>query len=235
MSKNIDVLQERITKACQKSNRPHSEITLIAVSKQKPISAIQAAYDAGLRHFGENRHTELAEKAQALSHLPDIHWHYIAPPQSRHIQPIADYAQTFHALDRLKIATRLNNQLNTNHQILNTFTQVNISGETSKSGLNLTDWENSSSQHDALINLINQISGLEKIKPIGLMTMAPWGLPADQLTPIFQRTKALADSISHLIPNPQLSMGMTDDFELAIQEGATHIRVGRAIFGERNY
>lgn len=235
VSQNIILLQERINSACKAANRPPSDITLIAVSKQKPTSAIEAAYHAGLRHFGENRHTELAKKAQALAHLPDIHWHYIAPPQSRQIQSIADYAQYFHALDRPKIARRLNNQISNLKSPISTFIQVNISGETSKSGLDLTDWENTPSQRDSLIDLITQTSGLENINPIGLMTMAPWGLPPDQLTPIFQRTKALADSISHLIPTPQLSMGMTDDFELAIQEGATHVRVGRAIFGERIY
>ena len=236
---NIAHLNQRIEAAANQAKRDPKAITLIAISKQRTNAEIQVAYDAGLRHFGENRTSELEDKATALAHLPDIHWHFIAPLQSRQTPTVATHAQTFHALDRLKIATRLNIQRHDpqsptpNPQPpLHSFIQVNISGETTKSGLDLTNWESNPVQTAALTDFFDQLTDLENINPIGLMTMAPYGLPPDQLRPIFQRTQALAHWVNTNTPHKitALSMGMTDDFEIAIEEGATDLRLGRAIF-----
>lgn len=226
----IQVIQRRIIQAAERAQRNSADITLVAVSKQKSIAHILAAYEAGLRHFGENRTEELAEKAIALAHLTDLKWHFIGHLQSRQSQVVAQYAHYFHALDSLKIAARLSEQLVKFKRNLSVFVQVNISGEVSKSGFDCQQPQ----QIKALIETLQQITMLPNLSIQGLMTMAPWDAPEATLHTIFSNMTALAHDLQIQLPHiTQLSMGMTDDFEIAIEEGATYVRIGRAIFGER--
>lgn len=235
---NIQRVQDRIHKAANAANRDPNEITLIAVSKQKPLAMIEEAYVAGLRHFGENRAFELEEKSAEITHSPDIVWHFIGHLQSRQSLPVANTAHTFHAVDRVKIAKRLSNQLERADRKQKVFLEVNVSGEATKGGFNCNSWETDKAQQDAIQQAATTICELPRIEVQGLMTMAPWGAEEAVIQRVFERTRALAEWLSSAVPDAswdKFSMGMTDDFELAIKAGATHIRVGRAIFGERNY
>lgn len=231
----IEHVQQQIQQASKRANRA-DDVTLVAVSKTKPISAIIAAYEAGIRHFGENRAQELAEKAQQLQYLTDLQWHFIGHLQTRQSLPVATYARYFHAVDRVKIAERLSRQLQQSQRSLDVFIQVNISGEASKSGFNVADWENTPQQGQTLVQAMLEINTLANINVIGLMTMAPWSAPKAEIRTLFQRLQTLSNWVNKTHPELQatkLSMGMSGDFELAVEKGATHVRVGSAIFGQR--
>ena len=235
---NVNRVRDNIARVAQRAGRSAESITLVAVSKQKPIEAITAAYAAGLRVFGENRSAELAQKSAELAHLPDLSWHFIGQLQTRQSLPVATHADVFHATDRLKIAARLSRQLEQLDRTLSIFIEVNVSGEASKAGFDCRQWEESLTQRDALAAAAATIAALPRINVQGLMTMAPWGSAESEIRTVFQRTRALAEWLTTTVPQADwsnLSMGMTDDYHIAIEEGATHIRVGRAIFGERNY
>ena len=214
------------------------------MTKTWPATTVLAAYEAGMRHFGENRAEELAEKRTAVEATlgpdNDITWHQIGTLQSRKTKLTADHADVFHALDRLKIANRLSSHLSEIQPSafsLSIFLEVNISGETSKSGWDMRKWETSATQRDNLRIAAGTIAGLPGLRLMGLMTMAPWDAPQAEIRDVFRRTRELGLWLDAELPTAditQLSMGMTDDFELAIEEGATHVRVGRAIFGSRH-
>jgi PLP dependent protein len=234
------IVRERIAAAAQSAGRQPDEISLVAVTKSWPAATVLAAYEAGMRHFGENRAEELAEKrpavAAALENGQDIVWHQIGHLQSRKTTAVADQADFFHALDRVKIATRLSSRLEENGRHLPILLEVNVSGEESKAGFNCTRWEEDGRQQDELLAAVTQIMALPGLDIRGLMTMAPWDAPLEEIRSVFRRTRLLADWLAKAAPQASwrtLSMGMTDDFELAIAEGATHVRIGRAIFGER--
>ncbi|MBE2199302.1 MAG: YggS family pyridoxal phosphate-dependent enzyme [Anaerolinea sp.] len=231
---------ERKTQAAQRAGRNPADITLVAVTKTWPAETIMAAYDVGMRHFGENRAEELAEKRPFVTpHIapPDaITWHLIGPLQSRKTSLAAAHADVFHALDRLKIATRLAQQVGDLQRRLPLFLEVNVSGEMSKSGFAAHNWEKDATQQEKLRTIVRTVMEMPHIQLVGLMTMAPWDVPEEEIRAVFRRTRALAGWLETAVPHlslPYLSMGMTDDFEIAIAEGATHIRVGRAIFGDR--
>ncbi len=229
-------VQRRITQALSKSTVSTRPITLIAVSKTKPVADILLAYQLGIRHFGENRAEELQEKACALEHLTDIQWHFIGKLQSRKANVIAQYSHCFHAVDRLSIAQRLSRLLTGNGRNIEVFIQVNISGEVSKSGFPCHAWQNNPDQIMALKDMITEVHGLPHIKLKGIMTMAPFNATEQALREIFTKMKTLSDELVHQLSDitcQQLSMGMSGDFELAIEYGATHVRVGSAIFGQR--
>lgn len=231
---------DRITHAAQRAGRNPADITLVAVSKTWSAPVVVEAYEAGMRHFGENRIEELAEKqAEVAAHLgPDngITWHLIGPLQSRKTPLAADHAHIFHALDRLKIANRLANHLQENHRTLPVFLEVNVSGEASKTGFPCHHWEDNPQQRESLRAAAATIAALPGLPIQGLMTMAPWDADPADIRAVFRRTRQLAAWLQTTVPQANwtnLSMGMTDDFELAIEEGATHVRIGRAIFGPR--
>lgn len=232
----VNQVQMRIEHAAQAVARNPAEITLVAVSKTKPIEDLVAAYEAGIRHFGENRAEELAEKAQALQHLTDIHWHFIGHLQSRQSKPVADYAECFHAVDRVKIAERLSQQLQERERTLAVYIEVNISGEENKGGFTGVDWENNAEQRAVLQEAVQTIMALPHLKILGLMTMAPFRAPEAEIRSIFQRLRGLSVWLNQALPTLNahgLSMGMSGDFEIGIAEGATCVRVGSAIFGGR--
>ena len=240
IAERYTAVRERIQKAAQRVGRTSSEITLVAVTKTWPPQVILEAYEAGMRHFGENRAEELAQKRPYLEKQlgadSDIIWHAIGTLQSRKAKMIADHADLFHALDRLKIGNKISAQLQVNGRQLPIFLEVNISGETTKSGFTCENWEKDATQTAALRNVAQQINELPGLTVAGLMTMAPWGASEADIRAVFRRTAQLAKKLHTEIETAvplQLSMGMTDDFEIAIEEGATHVRVGRAIFGNR--
>lgn len=235
-------VQERIAAAAQRAGRSADEITLVAVTKTWPAEVVVAAYQAGMRHFGENRAEELAKKrplvTAALGNPDDITWHLIGTLQSRKTGLAAEHADVFHALDRPKIARRLSGEREElNRPPLPIFLEVNLSGETTKSGFAGFNWESDATQRENLRTHLIETLAWPGLAVAGLMTMAPWDVEPEIIRAVFRRTRELAQWLQTAVPEsnlPYLSMGMTDDFEIAIEEGATHVRVGRAIFGERN-
>ena len=240
ISERHEVVRARMAAAAARAGRAADEVTLIAVTKTWPAQLVIEAYDAGLFHFGENRPEELAAKRPvveaALGPTVGLTWHLIGTLQSRKSDLAAAHADVFHALDRDKIARRLAAELVERGRVLPAFVEVNLSGEETKSGLPMTRWEEDATQRAALRTMVSGLLAMPNLPPLGLMTMAPWDAPPDEIRTVFRRCRALAEWLAGelpALPRPALSMGMTDDFEIAIEEGATHVRVGRALFGER--
>jgi pyridoxal phosphate enzyme (YggS family) len=241
---NYAVVQERIANAAARSNRNPDDVTLVAVTKTWPVDTVVAGYKAGLRNFGENRAEELSGKwievDRILGKESEIIWHAIGSLQSRKTNIVADYADVFHALDRLKVANRLSRRLVEANpeqtKSLPVFLEVNVSGEASKAGIDCRNWEEDGSQRETLQQIALAVAKLPGLAPLGLMTMAPWHVGDDVIRRVFQRTRSLSEWLQETLPQAKwskLSMGMTDDFEIAVEEGATHVRVGRALFGSR--
>jgi pyridoxal phosphate enzyme (YggS family) len=237
---NYESVRERIWSAAARSGRAPDSVTLVAVTKTWPAELVVMAYEAGMRHFGENRPEELAAKRPVVETMlgqdAGIHWHLIGTLQSRKTRLAADYADRFHALDRDKIVRRLSADLVENGRRLVTFLEVNISGESTKAGFDCREWEANATEREALRTMFVSAAEMPGLDMAGLMTMAPWDIAPDIIRSVFRRSRLLNDWLQSQLPaGPplQLSMGMTDDFEIAIEEGATHIRVGRALFGER--
>lgn len=224
--KNIDLIQERIIQAAQSAHRKSEEIHLLAVSKTKPATLVREAFSCGIKEFGENYLQEALTKQQALADLP-LTWHFIGPIQSNKTKDIAEHFQWVHSVDRLKIAERLSNQRPNHLPPLQICIQVNISGETSKSGC-----------HPAqLTELVAATASLPHIKLRGLMAIPE---PTDDIAKqhrAFATLRQLKDQLNNslTLSLDTLSMGMSHDLEAAIAEGATWVRIGTAIFGERNY
>ena len=238
IKQRYEQVQARMAAAAERAKRPLSAITLIAVTKRWPVDVLIAARAAGMTDLGENRAEEMVEKQSSFVDDKAIVWHFIGALQSRKTNLIADHADSFHALDRLKIARRLSKRLVENGRTLPIFLEVNISGEASKSGFRADKWAEDATQREALRKVVQETAVLPGLKLQGLMTMAPFGAPEAEIRDVFRRTRQLSAWLQAEFPAltlDQLSMGMTDDFEIAIEEGATHIRVGRALFGERNY
>ena len=236
----LENVQQRMRWAAERAQRDPSDITLVAVTKTWPTDVIVAAHAAGVRHFGENRAEELAEKRQAVEARlglgSDITWHLIGPLQSRKTTPAADHADVFHALDRFKIARRLSDRLQETGRVLPVLLEVNVSGEESKHGFAAQGWEENGAQREAVAQAASRIAALPALKIMGLMTMAPLDAETEVIQGVFRRTHALARWLEETVPQASwtmLSMDMTDDFELAIEQGATYVRIGRALFGPR--
>ena len=241
IKQRYEQVQARMMAAAARAKRPFSSITLVAVTKRWPVAVLIAARAAGMTDLGENRAEEMVEKQPSFADDKAIVWHFIGALQSRKTNLIADHADTFHALDRLKVARRLSARLVENGRasagrLLPVFLEVNISGEASKAGFLADKWADDATQRELLRKVVQETAVLPGLQLQGLMTMAPFGAPEAEIRDIFRRTRQLSDWLQAEFPAltlDQLSMGMTDDFEIAIEEGATHIRVGRALFGER--
>jgi pyridoxal phosphate enzyme (YggS family) len=228
---NLQAVQERIAAAAARVGRDPAEITLVAVTKTQPPEVIQMAYDLGLVHFGENR----VEEAQAkIDNLPaDITWHMIGHIQSRKAKHVVPLFGIVHSVDSLKLARRLDRLSADRAEPLPTLLEFNVSGEASKYGFDADRWPEDRAQRQALLAAVQEIIALPHLQVQGLMTMAPIVAAPEQARPVFVRLRQLRDELSKLFPQADwrhLSMGMTDDFEIAIEEGATLVRVGRAIF-----
>lgn len=227
IQENLTEVQSNIKAACEKAGRNPDEITLIAVSKTKPVSQLQAVYDTGLRNFGENKVQELNEKYDALP--KDIRWHMIGHLQRNKVKNIVGKTCLIHSVDTFRLAEEINLQAMKRHTHADILVEVNIAGEASKFGITRED----------AIQLVEEISSLTHLRIKGLMTIAPLVKNAEENRKYFRQIKDLSVDITRKnIDNVSmeiLSMGMTGDYMVAIEEGATMVRVGTGIFGERNY
>ena len=224
---NYNSVLDNIKKACDRAGRDVSEVKLIAVSKTKPIPMLQEIYDAGARDFGENKVQEILAKKPELP--DDIRWHMIGHLQTNKVKQVIDKACLIHSVDSYRLAQEISLQAKKNKMTAQILVEVNIAEEESKFGITKED----------AIELVRQIAELDNIEIRGLMTIAPYVVSAEENRLYFRQIKQLAvdiaaENIDNVYMN-ELSMGMTGDYEVAIEEGATIVRVGTGIFGERNY
>lgn len=238
---NIKQVQDNIADACARANRDPAEVRLVAVTKRKPVEDVLAALAAGVQHFGENRVEEAEEKipkvAERLGDLPEPVWHMVGHVQSRKTKDVLPLFPVIHSLDSVKLANKMARYATEMNHTPEVFIQVNVAGEEQKYGFWGANWQRDKAVRAALLDDIGEAVSLDGLRVRGLMTLAPFGAPDDELRAVFQSLAALkAELESHFeIDLPDLSMGMTDDYPIAIEEGATIVRVGRAIFGEREY
>jgi pyridoxal phosphate enzyme (YggS family) len=228
---NLLSVQERIAAAAARAGRDPDEITLVAVTKTQSPTLIRAAYHLGLRHFGENRVEEAETKISELSE--DIVWHMIGHIQSRKAKRVPPVFEMVHSVDSVKLARRLDRACEDRPRPLPVLLECNVSGEEAKYGFQADRWKQDDAQRRALLSDVEKILELPNLHVQGLMTMAPIVLDPEQARPVFIRLRQLRDELVAAFDQADwrhLSMGMTDDFEVAIEEGATLVRVGRAIF-----
>ncbi len=227
IKENLEEVEARITRACERSGRERSEVTLISVSKTKPAEMLQEAYDAGSRDFGENKPQEIREKYPQLP--TDIRWHMIGHLQRNKIKYIIDKVCMIHSVDSIRLAEAIDEEAKKHGIIMPVLIEVNVAEEESKFGVHLDEAE----------SLIRQISELSNIQVQGLMTIAPFTENAEDNRIYFRKLRNLyVDIKDKNIDNVNmcnLSMGMTGDYEVAVEEGATMVRVGTGIFGARSY
>jgi PLP dependent protein len=224
IAENLAHLHEQIAEACRRANRSEHEVALMAVSKVHPVEVILEAYAAGQRLFGENRVQEFQEKSQHVTALSEAEFHLIGPLQSNKTARAAELFHSIDAVDSLKIAQRLNTAAAALGKRLPIFIEVKLSHEESKHGVEPTD----------LPALLAAIEELQSIEAVGLMTVPPWSLDPEPARPYFRELRRLRDQSQKLHPKLiQLSMGMSNDFAVAIEEGSTCVRVGTALFGKR--
>lgn len=227
IAENIRQVESRIDAACSRSGRDRQDVTLIAVSKTKPVSMLKEAYDCGCRHFGENKVQELVEKYEQMP--KDIKWHMIGHLQRNKVKYVVDKAYLIHGVDSLKLAEEISKEAVKKNMTAHVLVEVNVAGEETKFG---------TSGEEAL-ELVRKISGLPSIQVEGLMTIAPYVENPEKNREYFKSLYQLSVDISGKnIDNVNmnvLSMGMTGDYEVAVEEGATYVRVGTGIFGERHY
>lgn len=227
LAENLAKVQENIRLACEKAGRQENEVTLIAVSKTKPVSMLEEVYQEGIREFGENKVQELTEKQAVLP--KDIHWHMIGHLQRNKVKNIVGSVALIHSVDSLRLALEISSQAVKKQVRQEILVEVNIASETSKFGI---------SKEEA-ISLVEEIAKLPGLHIRGLMTIAPFVENPEENRIYFQKMRELSvDIASKNIDNVDvdvLSMGMTGDYMVAIEEGATMVRVGTGIFGERNY
>ena len=224
---NLENVRERIAEICEKSGRAAADVKLIAVSKTKPLPDLEEAYACGCRDFGENKVQELVEKYEALP--KDIRWHMIGHLQRNKVKYIVDKVFLIHSVDSLRLVQEIEKEAAKHERTVNILIEVNVAGEESKFGVT----------PESVLELVKEIAQTPHIRVRGLMTIAPYVEDAEENRPYFEKIKKIYVDIIHKnIDNvfmEELSMGMTGDYEVAISEGATYIRVGTGIFGERNY
>jgi pyridoxal phosphate enzyme (YggS family) len=227
---NIKELQNRISKVCKNAGRNADEITLVAVSKTKPLEDIKTAYGCGQIHFGENRAKELQDKMDEYDN-EEIQWHMVGNLQTNKIKYMVERVNWIHSIEKSKYLREIEKRASRIDRVINTLIQINISGEKQKSGCEPED----------LKEILEYAQELDHVRVRGLMGMATFVDPeeVEQVRPEFKMLKEIRDEHrsyeSQNVQLDELSMGMTNDLEIAIEEGSTMVRVGRAIFGERNY
>lgn len=236
----VDVVRNEIAAACQRAGRSPEDVTLVAVSKQHSVAEIVEVIDAGVLHLGENRLDEALRKISEVAALTDkpVQWHMIGQVQERKARHVLSGFVLLHSLDSVALAQRLNRFLVSRESTLDVLLEINVSGEASKSGWAASNWQGSAEQRRALWDDVAQVMALPGIAIRGLMTMAPIVSDPEETRPVFAGLRTLRDALAEDFPAAEwsmLSMGMTDDYPVAIEEGATMVRVGRAIFGSRRY
>ncbi|NJM09158.1 YggS family pyridoxal phosphate-dependent enzyme [Candidatus Gracilibacteria bacterium] len=235
ITERLEHIHDRIAAAARRSARNADEITLVAVTKTHAPAIIAEVYAAGVRHIGENRVQEAASKAAELASY-DLRWHLIGHLQRNKARRAIELFHCLHSIDNLRLAETLARLL-TEHgrPALPVLLQLNISGEQSKEGFNLPGGlENPA--FDTFCAEVAHILALPHLQLSGLMTVAPWSENPEQARPIFRNMRSVRDELARRFPQVSwhhLSMGMSDDFAVAIEEGATIVRIGRALFGER--
>ena len=227
LKENLKTVEEHVQEACKRAGRSREEVTLIAVSKTKPVEMLQEIYGEGVRDFGENKVQELCDKIEQLP--SDIRWHMIGHLQRNKVKYIVGKVALIHSVDTYRLAEEINIQAKKRGIIVPILVEVNIAGEKTKFG---------TTAEDAML-LVEEISKLENVRIKGLMTIAPFVENPEDNRLYFRKIKQLSVDITNKnIDNVSmeiLSMGMTGDYEVAIEEGATMVRVGTGIFGARNY
>ena len=223
----LQEVEKRIQAACDRAGRKREEVTLIAVSKTKPVETLQEAYDLGVRIFGENKVHELTAKYEALP--KDIHWHMIGHLQTNKVKYIIDKAELIHSVDSLKLAETIEKEAAKHDLIADILVEVNVAEEESKFGMKMEE----------VIPFVEKVSAFPHVRVRGLMTIAPFVEDPEENRSIFADLHKLYIDIKKKNHDNDtvsvLSMGMTNDYEVAIEEGATMVRVGTGIFGARNY
>lgn len=226
IAQNLEEVRNNIVKAAKKSGRMPEDVTLIAVSKTKPVSMLLEAYNAGCRDFGENKVQEILEKYEQMP--PDTRFHMIGHLQRNKVKYIIDKVVLIHSIDSLRLAEEISKEAGKKQVEMDILIEVNVAGEETKFG---------TSQEETL-SLIREITRLPRLNVKGLMTIAPYVENPEENRKYFTKLRQLAvDIMSQNIDNVKievLSMGMTGDYPVAVEEGATCVRVGTGIFGERN-
>ena len=227
VTENLAIVEKKITEACERAKRSRQEVTLIAVSKTKPVALLEEAYQAGARDFGENKVQEMMDKIPVLPE--DIKWHMIGHLQRNKVKYLIGKTALIHSVDSLRLAEEISRLSVKNDVTTDILIEVNIAEEESKFG----------TSREEAISLVEEVSKLSGIRICGLMTIAPYVTDPEDNRKYFQEIKKLSVDIANRnIDNVSmsiLSMGMTGDYEVAIEEGATMVRVGTGIFGERDY
>jgi len=224
---NLAAVHARIAAACQRVGRDPATVRLLPVSKTKPESSLRLAHVAGCRILGENKLQEAYRKWEAMQDLTDLHWSVIGHLQTNKAKLVARFASEFQALDSLRVAEALDRRLQAEGRALDVFVQVNTSGEVSKYGLSPED----------VAAFVQELPAFSALRVRGLMTLALFSSEAERVRQCFILLRNLRDELRQTVPAgialDELSMGMSGDFEIAIEEGATVVRVGQAIFGAR--
>lgn len=227
LAENLKEVEKRIQEACDRAGRSRDEVTLIAVSKTKPVSMLQEIYQEGVRDFGENKVQELTDKYETME--KDIHWHMIGHLQRNKVKYIVDKVKLIHSVDSIRLAETIEQEAAKKDVIVNILIEVNVAEEESKFGL----------KTDEVEELVRKVAEFPHIKVKGFMTIAPFVENPEENRNVFATLRKLSVDIAKKnIDNVSieiLSMGMTNDYEVAIEEGATMVRVGTGIFGARNY
>lgn len=226
LQSRLNTIQERIQHLARTASREPETVQLIAVSKTKPIETIKEAFSLGQRHFGENKVQELREKYE---HLPDANWHMIGTLQRNKVKYIASFIYLIHSVDTEKLLREINKQALKHDRVIDVLLQINISNEENKSGMEETEAR----------EILENIDQYPQVRIRGLMGMAAFTDDKEVVRSQFNRLKEASEGLKSIqhdrIIMKELSMGMSGDYEIAIEEGATMIRVGSAIFGARNY
>jgi pyridoxal phosphate enzyme (YggS family) len=223
LAENIDSIQQRIRAACERAGRPPESVTLLAVSKGQPPDLVSEAGRLGLTHFGENKIQEARAKIPLSS--GKLRWHFIGHLQTNKCRDAVDLFEMIHSVDSLHVAQEISKRADQAGKTMPILLEVNLAGEASKFGY----------RPEALTAELLQMNALPRLEIHGLMTVPPWTSNAENVRPVFRQLRELKERCEQILgaPMPQLSMGMTGDFEVAIEEGATIVRIGTALFGPR--
>lgn len=223
LQERIAEVEERVTRACAASGRDRNDVKVIAVTKYVSLEMVSSVLEAGLEHIAESRWQDAEHKWKVLGDQGT--WHFIGHLQTNKVKDVIGKFQYIHSLDRISLAQELHKKAIAADQEVNVFLQVNISGEDTKFGLSL----------EAVPEFLREIASLDRVKVIGLMTMAPLEGDPELTRPVFRGLRELRDELNQLALTPEpiteLSMGMSNDFEVAIQEGATWVRLGTVLVG----
>lgn len=227
IAENLLYIKERIDKACSKSGRSTDDVKLIAVTKTIGVERIKEAISCGIKRFGENKVQEIVDKYPQID--SNVEWHMIGHLQTNKVKYITDKVSMIHSVDSIKLAEEINKRFKNSGRIIDILVEINIGMEESKHGID----------PNYVLEFIREVSNYDSIKVCGLMTVAPAVDDTDKARPYFRRMKEIFDYVkSNSIYNVDmkyLSMGMTGDYEVAIEEGANIVRIGSGIFGPRNY